>query len=102
MKLSLWQRNVVSELDEQASVDASACEVVGDSIAVVFRVGNPVIGVHVVDAEQVEGIYTKPYVAEMLLPPRSDAAFLIVQEAVAHADVDTAIGGCSEQLLLAS
>ena len=102
MKLSLWKRNVVSELDEQASVDAPTSEVVGNSITVVLRVGNPVIGVHVVDAEQVEGIHTKPYVAEMLLPSRSDAAFLIVQDAVAHADVDSAIGWRSEQLLLSS
>ena len=43
--------SVLSELEEHAAVDLSACQVVGYGILLVGDVGNPVVGVDVVDAE---------------------------------------------------
>jgi len=85
-----WQQ--LSELEEHAAVDLSACQVVGYGILLVGDVGNPVVGVDVVDAEEVEAVYYEPDVLE-------DGALLpvaVVEEPVAHADVYTLVGRCTE------
>ena len=88
--------DAVLELDEYAGIDAPTRKIVGYGIIVVFRIGNPIVGVDVVDAEQVEGIYAEPDVPEVLLPACMEGVLLIVQQAVAHTDVDTAVSRCPE------
>ena len=68
----------------------------------VLGIGNPVVRVHVLYAEQVEGVKPKPYVAEMALPTIMDGTFLVVDKSIAHAYVDTAIGRGSEDESFAS
>ena len=46
------------ELNQYACIDAAAGEIVGDTVAMVFGIGNPIVGVYVVDAQQIEGIYS--------------------------------------------
>ena len=70
--------DAVLELDEYAGIDAPTRKIVGYGIIVVFRIGNPIIGIDVVDAEQVEGIYAEPDVPEVLLPACTEGVLLIV------------------------
>ena len=84
------------EFHEQSCIEAQACEVVGYCIAVVFGVGNPVVGVHILDAQGIECIKPQPYVAEVPLPSILYVTFLIVYQAIAHADVDTAVSRSTE------
>ena len=44
------------KLNQYACIDAAAGEIVGDAVAVIFCVGNPIVGVHVIDAQKIEGI----------------------------------------------
>ena len=79
-----------SELECDFCVNLPAREIVGNGILLVGYVGNPVVRVHVVDAEQVESVNAEPDVAEdaLLL-----LLLLVVQQPVAHADVDALVGG---------
>ena len=49
---------MVSELYEQSPVDLPAREIVGDGILMVGNVSNPIVGVDIADAEDVETVKT--------------------------------------------
>ena len=90
----------MSKLYQQSCVHARAREIIRYGIAVVLGVGNPVVGVHIVDAEDVEGVEAEPYIAEGALPPLGDVALFVVHEAVAHANIHTTVGWSTEDMSL--
>lgn len=85
-----------SELYEQAGIESHAREVVGHGVAVALGVGDPVVGVHVVDVEEVEGVETEPYVAEVALPTMPDGTLFVVDKAVTHTYIYTSVGRGAE------
>jgi len=70
----------------------AACEVVGHGILVVGDVGNPIVGIDVVDAEGVEGIDADPDVLEGVGKGGAKMAVFVVQQTVGEADIDTLVG----------
>ena len=48
------------EFEEYATVDLSACQIVGDCILLAGDVCNPVVGIDVTDTEKVQTIDTQP------------------------------------------
>ena len=85
-----------SELNEEAGVELAAGEVVGDGVLLVGDVGHPEVGGDVVQPEDVEAVAAEPYVAQVLAEATGAVAVLIVEEAVAHADVGTTVSGGTE------
>ena len=58
------------KLHHHAAVDHAAREIVGHGILVAADIGDPVVAVHVADAEKIEAVHAEPHVAHgrMLLP----------------------------------
>ena len=78
----------------------AAGEVVGDGVLLVGDVGNPEVGGDIVEAEDVEAVDAEPHVAEAAQEGLAVVFVFVVQQAVAHADVRTAVGGGAEDHLL--
>ena len=52
------------ELEEDAAVYLPSCEIVRDGVLLVGYIGNPIVGVYIIDAEQVETVDAYPDVLE--------------------------------------
>ena len=50
----------------------------------IVDIGNPIVGVDVVEVEEVEYVCSQPYVAEVLGKASAILPLLVVQEAVGH------------------
>ena len=81
-----------SELKKYASVDLSSCKIVGYGVLLVGDIGYPIVGVDVVDAEQVEPVETEPDVLE----GQFLVALLVVDETIGHTDIHTFVGRSPE------
>ena len=49
---------VFLEFNQYSRVDAASSKVVGHGVSMVFRISNPVVGVHIVDIKEIESIYS--------------------------------------------
>ena len=73
-----------------------ARQVVGYGVLLVGHVRHPVVGADVGDVEQVEAVHAQPHVAQVADELPLVAAVLVVQQAVAHADVHALVGRGAE------
>lgn len=85
-------RNHSLEFYAHFGIELPAGEIVGHGVLMACDVGDPIVGVDVAYAEEVEAVEAEPHVAENALA----VAVGVVEEAVAHADVDAAVGGSTE------
>ena len=53
-----------ADVGDEAEVELAAGQVVGYGVLGILDIGYPVVGVDVVDAKQVEGVYSHPDVFE--------------------------------------
>ena len=90
------------ELHQYSCVDEAACEVVGYGIVVVVDVLYPIVGVYIVDAQDVECVNTKPHVLEPAAYAGAVVAFFVVEQAVGHSNVHATVGRRLKYMLLAS
>lgn len=65
-------------------------------------VGNPVVGVDVLEIEEVECIHAQPNVAEVLGEAGAVVTLFVVEKAVGHTYVDPLVGRCAKDVRLAS
>lgn len=70
------------QLHQYAEIDEPASEVVGHRVVVVVDVLYPVIGVYVVDTQQVECVYSKPNILEILSHSGAVVSLLVVEQPV--------------------
>jgi hypothetical protein len=61
-----YSKNIVLKLYENAHIDLTTSEIVGYGVLLTGYIGNPIVRVHVVDAEEVQAIDTQPYVLHPL------------------------------------
>ena len=87
----------MSEFHAQLGVDESACQVVGYGVLLVADVSHPVVGVDVVDAEEVEAIDAQPYTFQS-----EGCAFFVLVCQIAQSDVGSTIGRSTELLVFQS
>ena len=80
------------DFDEDSAIYLSACQIIRYCILLVGYVCYPVIAVDVVDTEEIEAIYTQPDILKDTLL----GALAVVEQAIAHTDVGTFVGWCSE------
>ena len=90
------------ELHQYSCVDEAACEVVGYGIVVVVDVLYPIVGVYIVDAQDVECVNTKPHVLEPAAYAGAVVAFFVVEQTVGHANVHTTVGRGVEDMAFAA
>lgn len=81
------------ELEEDTAVYLPSCEIVRDGVLLVGYIGNPVVGVYIIDAEQIEAVDAYPYV----LKYRFLVSLLVVECTETHTDIGTLICGCTER-----
>ena len=90
------------EFHQYACVDSSAGEVVGHGVVVVVDVLYPIVGVDIVDAEDVERVNAQPDVLEVPACSGAVMPVLVVEQAVGHSNVHATVGRSLEDMLLAS
>ena len=76
-----------SELNGEASVDESAGEVVGYGELCAFDVCDPIVGVHVVDSEEIEAIESEPEVFDGFSDAACDVSVFVLDDVLTHSDV---------------
>ena len=86
------------KLYQHFCVDLASCQVVGHGILLVGDVSNPIIAVDIVDAKDVQTVNTNPH-ARML---QRWFAIGFSDGQIAHTDVGTFVGRCTELLVLQS
>ena len=87
-----------SELNGEAGVDESAGEVVGYGELRAFDVCDPIVGVHVVDSEEVEAVESEPEVFDGFSDTACDVSVFVFDDAVTHSDVHALVSRCAEFL----
>ena len=73
----------VSELEEDTPVEHAARKVIGHGILLIGNIGYPVVAIYIIDAEQVQAVYTEPDILEGHLL----ATVLVVQQTVTHTEL---------------
>ena len=84
--------NFSSKFDQNPRVDLPAREVIRHGILVVRHVGNPIVGIDIVDAEEVQAIDAQP---DARTRERRFSCLRTVEQ-VTHTDVSTLVGRCAE------
>ena len=79
---------VFLEFEEQARINLSACEIVWHSILMARNIGYPIKRVYVVDAEEIQAVYTEPNVLKWTL---FYLAVFVVQCTIAHTDIGSLV-----------
>ena len=79
---------VFLEFEEQARINLSACEIVWHGILMARNIGYPIKRVYVVDAEEIQAVYTEPNVLERAL---LHLAVFVVQCTIAHTDIGSLV-----------
>ena len=74
-------------MHRDAAVDLQAGEIVGHGVLRIADVGDPVVGVDVLDAQEIEGIESEPYVLEDFAEAVLNVPVFVFDEAVTHAHV---------------
>ena len=80
------------KINRNPSVYLPSSKVVRNSILLSGDVSYPIVGIDVVDTEEVKAVNAKPDILEN----RVVTTVVIVQQPVAHTDVGTLIGWCTE------
>ena len=81
-----------SKFELHPDVYLSACKVVWYGVLLVGYICNPVERIDVVDAEEIQAVNAKPYIAEDVFL----LAFVVVEHPVAHTNVCPFVCRCSE------
>lgn len=89
------------KFNRQSDAYLSPCEVVGHGITCVGDVGNPIVGVDVVDSQEVEGVESYPCVLNPFEARVTHEVVVVIKEAIGKPHIDALIGGCSEDVFLA-
>ena len=84
---------VFLEFEEQARINLSACEIVWHGILMTRNIGYPIKRVYVVDAEEIQAVYTEPNVLKWAL---FHLAVFVVQCTIAHTDIGSLVCWCTE------
>ena len=59
-----WDSGADLEFNRDAPIDLSSCEIVRNGILLSGNVRYPIVGIDIVDAEEVQKVYSKPDVLE--------------------------------------
>ena len=82
----------VLKFQENAGIELATRQIIRHGILLVGYIGYPIVAVHVVDAEEVQTIYSQHHILqEVLLLPAA-----VVEQLITHTDICTAIGGGTE------
>ena len=90
---------IPSEFHAQTDVQLSSCEEVGHGILRVSDVSHPIVGVDVVDAEEVEAVESEPCVLDASSESMRDVSVFVFDQAIAHTRVHTFVCRCSEVMV---
>ena len=91
-----FRAGACSELNSEAGVDESAGEVVGYGELCAFDVCDPIVGVHVVNSEEVEAVESESEVFDGCADAARGVPDVVFDGAVTHADVHALIGRGAE------
>ena len=84
----------ILKLHEHTGIHLPTREIVRHGVLMVRHVGDPIVGIDVVDAEEIQAINAQPHVAQA--EGRLRTTRPIGQEA--HSDVGTLVGRCAERI----
>ena len=89
-------RSATSKINNQPCVELPAGKVVWNGILYVVRIGDPIVGADVFDAEQVEHVGSDPDVLKMTEEAFVHDGVVTSGQLVAESDVHALVGGCAE------
>ena len=91
-----------SELYIKAQVELASGQIVRHTMAITFNVCDPIIGVDIANAEEVETINAQPSIANILAPSNHGTTAFFefgFEQVVVQSHVHSLVGRCSESLL---
>lgn len=86
------------EVESDSSVDLSSCQVVGHGVLRVGDVGDPIVGIDIVDPEQIEAVDAQPDVLKHFAEATRDMSILVLKQSIAHANVYSLVGRSTQCL----